>query len=119
LRLLVDECAGAAPLVGMLRKAGHDVVLSVEVLGAGATDRNVLGRAKTERRVILTFDCADFAVLHADDRGHTGILVAYQDGDSRDMGYGEVASSIARIEHANPGGIAGRIIVLKHHRGAR
>ncbi len=103
----------------MLRKAGHDVSLSIESLGVAAADSDVLAHARQEKRAVLTFDCADFSMLHEAAPDHQGMLVAYQDGDSRDMSYAEITSTIDRITTTHPGGVAGQFIVLDHHRGAR
>jgi predicted nuclease of predicted toxin-antitoxin system len=57
---LADECV-AAPLVEMLRKAGHDVVYIAEA-AAGLSDANVIALAHREQRLLLTED-KDFGDL--------------------------------------------------------
>jgi len=59
-RWLVDECVDAG-LVSHLRDAGHDVVYVAEIAPA-ANDTEVMTRARTERRVLLTED-KDFGDL--------------------------------------------------------
>ena len=54
MRLLADENVPLAT-VERLRRAGHDVATILEA-GAGASDLEVLGRARREARVVLTFD---------------------------------------------------------------
>lgn len=49
------------PLIRELRRRGHDVV-SVKESMPGARDREVLGRAQEEKRLVLTFD-KDFGEL--------------------------------------------------------
>jgi predicted nuclease of predicted toxin-antitoxin system len=60
LRFLADECCDAA-LVDALRKDGHDVLYAVDSL-RGATDDDILARAFSERRILLTED-KDFGEL--------------------------------------------------------
>ncbi len=60
MKLLADECCDAA-LVAALRSDGHDVLYAVESL-RGATDDDVLGRADSEGRILLTED-KDFGEL--------------------------------------------------------
>ena len=103
----------------MLRSAGHDVVTSIDVFGTGASDTAVFEHGKREKRAILTFDCDDFVALHEKDSEHSGILLVYQDGDSRDMTYREIVGAIDSATQAHPGGIAKQRIVLNHVRRAR
>jgi predicted nuclease of predicted toxin-antitoxin system len=60
MRFLADECCDAA-LVDALRGDGHDVLYAVESL-RGATDDELLTRALSERRILLTED-KDFGEL--------------------------------------------------------
>ena len=117
LHLLVDECLAAGPLVNMLRSAGHDVATSIEVFGIGVSDAAVFEHGKREGRAILTFDCGDFAALHQEDAAHFGILLVYQDGDSRDMTYHEIVIAIDHAVQSCPDGLAGKVIALNHFRG--
>lgn len=59
-RFLADECF-PGPMVRALRQAGFEVARSSELL-PGAEDRNVLGLAVREGRILLTED-ADFGDL--------------------------------------------------------
>lgn len=54
MRFLADECCDAA-LVSALRGDGHDVLYAVESL-RGATDDDLLTRAFSEGRILLTED---------------------------------------------------------------
>jgi predicted nuclease of predicted toxin-antitoxin system len=60
MRFLADECCDAA-LVDVLRGDGHDVLYAIESL-RGATDDDLLTRAVSERRILLTED-KDFGEL--------------------------------------------------------
>jgi predicted nuclease of predicted toxin-antitoxin system len=59
-RWLADECV-AAPLVGFLRNAGHDVAYVAEA-AAGLSDADVINLASREMRLLLTED-KDFGDL--------------------------------------------------------
>ena len=60
MRLLADECCDAG-LVDALRGDGHEVLYAIESL-RGATDDDLLARAFSEERVLLTED-KDFGEL--------------------------------------------------------
>jgi predicted nuclease of predicted toxin-antitoxin system len=60
MKFLADECCDA-PLVHALRQDGHDVLYAVESL-RGATDDELLSRAFSEQRFLLTED-KDFGEL--------------------------------------------------------
>lgn len=60
MRFLADECCDTA-LVNALRDDGHDVLYAVESL-RGGTDDDLLARALSESRVVLTED-KDFGEL--------------------------------------------------------
>jgi predicted nuclease of predicted toxin-antitoxin system len=62
IRLLADENVPRAS-VARLRSAGHDVA----IVTAGASDEEVLERAASEQRVIVSFD-RDFGRLALDPR---------------------------------------------------
>ena len=71
MRFLADECCDAA-LVDVLRRDGHDVLYAIESL-RGATDDDLLTRAVSERRILLTED-KDFGESWSTVSGgrHTG-----------------------------------------------
>ncbi|MEM1041576.1 MAG: DUF5615 family PIN-like protein [Bacteroidota bacterium] len=60
MRLLADEHI-PFPSIRLLRDAGHDVA-SVAEATSSARDVEVLAQARTEDRILLTFD-SDFGVL--------------------------------------------------------
>jgi hypothetical protein len=45
MRLLLDECIGDRSFRNALALAGHDVVRSIDIVGGGATDEQVLALA--------------------------------------------------------------------------
>lgn len=74
LRLLADENL-PLPSIQALRSAGHDVV-SVAEEAAGTRDREILARAVSERRVLITFD-RDFGelVFRSGESAYPGVIL--------------------------------------------
>jgi predicted nuclease of predicted toxin-antitoxin system len=73
LRLLANENI-AAGAVEQLRRLGHDVTCAAE-LAAGADDADLLTRALSERRVLVTKD-KDFGELAVrEGRPHVGVIL--------------------------------------------
>jgi predicted nuclease of predicted toxin-antitoxin system len=71
-RFVVDESTGAA-VVEYLRTAGHDVLAVAEMLPQ-ADDADILARALTEGRILITND-KDFGDLtFRDGQPHSGVL---------------------------------------------
>ena len=99
MRLLVDEDSQAWTLVRLLEEAGHDMLIAS---GAGLnslSDREVLARAATEERVLLTRNCGDFFALHEEEPAHSGVLAVYQDADPlKSMSYTEIVCAIGNVE---------------------
>jgi predicted nuclease of predicted toxin-antitoxin system len=72
-RWLADECV-AAPLVGLLRAAGHDVLYVAES-AAGLSDADVIAIASRERRLLVTED-KDFGdLVFRRNRGVPGLVL--------------------------------------------
>jgi hypothetical protein len=66
MNFLADEsCAG--PVIHALREAGHDVAAIAEV-AKGSLDELVMGRALSERRILITEDSDFGELVYA--RGH-------------------------------------------------
>lgn len=80
-RLLTDEDVYAA-VAPALRKAGLDAVSTPELGRRGESDESQLLYAASQGRVLLTFNVAHFAALHAtwigQGRRHAGIVVSSQ-----------------------------------------
>ena len=73
MRLLVDECIGPA-VIRWLRAEGHDVI-SIFEAARGSPDRDILGWAVRENRVVVTAD-KDFGdLVYRDGHTHTGIIL--------------------------------------------
>src|SRR5438105_1532596 len=90
MRIYVDDDSVDPALLGMLRKAGHDVLRPTDIGMIGAEDVVHFTRAIREGRVLLSGNHDDFQALHLlvlEARGHhPGILIVRKDNDaSRDM----------------------------------
>lgn len=68
-----------------LRKLGHDVVrvrdLCQDKGGDAMSDSEVFAFAISQRRTIITENCADFLSLHATNNSHFGIIASNQFSD--------------------------------------
>ena len=73
LRLLLDENIGTRT-VSALREAGFDVTSILED-APGATDIEVLKRAKKERQVVVTLDRDFGTLIFRDSERHVGVLL--------------------------------------------
>jgi predicted nuclease of predicted toxin-antitoxin system len=112
LRLLVDEDSQAKTLVRLLRAAGHDVLTAEDAGLNSLADSEVLARAVTEVRALLTRNCGDFLALHEGHPDHRGILAVYQDTNpAANPAYADIVRAIGNVEGS---GVAldGAFIVL-------
>ena len=73
MRFLADECCDEAT-VAALRRDGHDAVYAVESL-RGASDEEVLARAVSEQRILLTEDKDFRELVYALNRPAHGIVL--------------------------------------------
>jgi hypothetical protein len=80
-RFFTDEDVYGA-VAPALRKSGLDAVSTPEAGRLGESDESQLAWAAGEGRVLVTFNVAHFAVLHADwlsqGKHHAGIVVSSQ-----------------------------------------
>jgi len=80
-RFFTDEDVYAAVAAG-LRKAGWDAQSTPEAGRLGESDESQLDFAAADGRVVVTFNVAHFAALHAEwmrqGRHHAGIVVSSQ-----------------------------------------
>ena len=67
-----ESCAG--PVIRALREAGHDVVAIAEI-AKGATDEQVLERAVSEKRVLITEDRDFGELVYARGRSSAGVIL--------------------------------------------
>jgi len=96
-RLHLDEDAEAHALVRALRDRGVDVSTSNEAGLIEISDEEQLLWATGKRRVLLTYNAADFCRLHGEfireGRHHAGIIVAEQ----QKLPVGEMMRRILRL----------------------
>src|SRR5438093_316557 len=102
MNLYLDDDSADRRLVAELRKAGHTVVLPIDVDLAGASDARHLAHAIRQSSVVLTRNHDDFVDLHemiqASSGKHHGILVVRYDNDpSRDMTARGICAAIAKL----------------------
>lgn len=81
IRLLVDEDSQAKTLIILLKSAGHDVLTANEAELSAKDDASVLNYAKSDNRILLTRNPADFLALHQAFPDHQGILTIYKDSN--------------------------------------
>jgi predicted nuclease of predicted toxin-antitoxin system len=92
MRILADENCRPAH-VSALDSAGHDVKRVGEVLEKGASDSAVLAAGRDTGRIIVTYDCKDFA----DVTEHGGVFIAEETMAPR-----EVRRTVERVRRAYP-----------------
>lgn len=108
LRLLLDEMCSPA-MADRLRRKGLDVVAALERDDLrGLDDESLLTLARTERRVLATFDVGDFAALatrsQGDDPGHHGLILISPRRFSASLdGVGALVRALERVIRERPG----------------
>jgi hypothetical protein len=106
-KLYLDDDTVASLLVGLLRKAGHDVVIPADLGMSGRHDAEHLLRCVNEGRVFLTKNYRDFVPIHGLVIGctgtHTGIIVIRQEDDRRkNMTPEGIVTAVGKVEQAYP-----------------
>ncbi len=71
-KLLLDENIGYLAVLN-LRESGYDIVSILEE-SPGITDQEVLQKAKSEKRIIVTLDGDFGALVYRDSNKHVGVL---------------------------------------------
>src|SRR6266851_7459478 len=69
------------PVVEELRRVGHDVLTAQEDGRTATPDPDILARAHTLGRAVLTYNRRHFERLHHQGAAHSGILSATHDSD--------------------------------------
>ena len=80
MQLYADEDF-ALPVVEELRRLGHDVLTVQEDGRTSIPDPDVLARAHSLGRAVLTYNRRHFERLHRQGAAHSGILSATHDSD--------------------------------------
>lgn len=107
-------------LVRLLRRAGHDVCLPIDVGLVGAYNATPLAKAVVENRVLLTHNHGDFDKLHTlvitVSGHHPGVLTVRRDNNpERDLAVQGIVRAIARLL-ASRAPIPDQMYVLNHWR---
>jgi uncharacterized protein DUF5615 len=87
------------PVVEELRKLGHNVLMAQEDGRQGASDRDILARAYSLTRAVLTYNRKHFEQLHRQGKPHSGIITAKHDNN-----FSRLASRIdSKLAGLSPG----------------
>jgi predicted nuclease of predicted toxin-antitoxin system len=120
MRIYLDDNITDGRLVTQLKKAGHGVVLPLDVGTNGVTDPSHLIFAIRQELILLTRNHDDFEDLHnlvmAAGGNHFGVFTVRADNDpSRDMKIKIITSAIGKVERSGIQ-LANQLIVLNHWR---
>src|SRR5688500_10206052 len=100
INLYIDEDAQNEALLAALRRHQIDVLSTGEANNLGFSDIEQIEFAETSKRVIYTFNVADFVILHSEfltqERIHSGIII----GEQGRYGIGEQMRRLLRIIEA-------------------
>ena len=84
------------PVVEELRRLGHDVVTAQEDQRTATPDPDILARAHSLGRAVLTFNRRHFERLHRQGADHSGILSATRDSDVQGLA-GRIDSALIGV----------------------
>jgi predicted nuclease of predicted toxin-antitoxin system len=107
LRFLVDESV-SADVTDYLRSVGQDV-LSIAEVERGAVDENILARAVTERRILITNDKDFGEIVFRSGQAHHGVLLLRLRNESA----ANQVQTIAALMRQFPDYITGQFAVVK------
>jgi hypothetical protein len=120
MNLYLDDDSVDRLLVRLLRKAGHDVQVPVDVSLYGAHDAVHFKHAIEGARIILSHNRKDFTFLHelvlSAGGHHQGVWIVRKDNDpKRDLTAAGIVRAIANLQAANIAS-ADALHVLNHWR---
>ncbi len=95
MKFVADESC-AAPVIRALRQAGHDVVAIAEV-ARGATDNQVLDRAFTENRILITEDRDFGEMVFGRGRSSAGVILVRFPTQARCAQPATVVSAVTKL----------------------
>jgi predicted nuclease of predicted toxin-antitoxin system len=107
MRFLVDESV-SADVTDYLRSVGQDVISIAEV-DRGAVDENILARAVTERRILITNDKDFGEIVFRSGQAHHGVLLLRLKNESA----ANQVQTIAALMRQFPDYITGQFAVVK------
>lgn len=104
--LYLDDDSADLLLARMLRNAGHDVLLPIDIGRSGSPDAVHLKHAIRETRVLLSRNHDDFLSLHeliVESRGgHPGIVIVRRaNNPQRDLTVRGIVAAIGRLLQAS------------------
>ena len=104
MKVYVDDDMDSNALIGLLRRAGHEVVSPRAAGTRGQKDEQHLRYAAQHGLTLLTANAPDFIELHhqrISREGHNGILIVYRENNLvEDMTLQEIAQAITQIERS-------------------
>ncbi|MFL5246115.1 MAG: DUF5615 family PIN-like protein [Gemmataceae bacterium] len=105
MNLYLDDNSAKGSLINLLRRAGHQVALPIDLGLAGDSDPRHLASCAGQGHILLTRDHDDFLDLHdlvrATHGCHMGITVVRADNDqARDMKDRDIVRALANLEAA-------------------
>src|SRR5579864_7524460 len=89
-----ESCSG--PVIQALREAGHDVVAIAET-AKGARDEQVLERALTEKRVLITEDRDFGELVYARGHSSAGVVLLRFHGRARRTKAATVIEAVSKL----------------------
>lgn len=112
MKFLIDMPLSPA-LARWLTVIGHDAVHASDAGLAAATDTEILERARSESRIVVTADL-DYPRLLALDHASTPGVILFRGGDFSEA---ETTAGLARLlDHVPDTAIASSLIVIEHDR---
>jgi predicted nuclease of predicted toxin-antitoxin system len=93
---LLDENSSSSRFRRALEKAGRDVEIVADVLGAGAPDAPVAAYAIRTARVLITRDQEDFHEHYRGSAEHPGLIVIYPGPSELDAA--KLAIAVGNVE---------------------
>ncbi|MGH9445080.1 MAG: DUF5615 family PIN-like protein [Terriglobia bacterium] len=90
-----ESCAG--PVIRALREAGHDVVAIAEI-AKGTADEQVMERALSERRILITEDRDFGELVYARRHPSAGIILVKFHSRARGAKAATVVEAVAKLD---------------------
>jgi len=105
MKVYLDDDMDSNALIGLLRKAGHEVFSPRAIGTRGQTDEEHLRYAAAHGLVLLTANASDFIELHEQWRSraesHDGVLTVYRENNPvQDMTLQGIAYAVTQIERS-------------------
>jgi predicted nuclease of predicted toxin-antitoxin system len=120
MRIYLDDNIASPRLLDVLRRAGNEAIVPIDVGNSGVSDPRHLAYAIRQAYSLLTRDQKDFTDLHqlvqASGGRHPGILIACYDNDpTRDLTNRGIVTAISKLQ-ASGAPLNDQIHILNHWR---